>query len=86
MEAFENKKIYFLDVESLVKSYMRKTSDEYNSAVWECLQCGKTTKISTNLKDHIEANHIPGLEFECPQCFKILKSRACLRLHMRIHK
>jgi len=74
------------DVERVVKSYMRKTTDEYNSPVWECLQCGKITKQSTNLKDHIEANHIPGLQFECPTCLKISKTRACLRLHMRVHK
>jgi len=74
------------DVESVVKSFMRKTTDEHNSTVWECLQCGKFTKVSTNMKDHIEANHIEGLQFECPKCFKILKSRACLRLHLRNHK
>ena len=47
---------------------MRKTEDHSNYPVWECLQCGKITKQSTNMKDHIEANHIPGLQFECPKC------------------
>ena len=65
---------------------MRKTEDDSNYPVWECLQCGKITKQSTNMKDHIEANHIPGLQFECPKCFKMSKTRACLRLYMRIHK
>jgi len=74
------------DIESVVKSFMKKTIDEYNSPAWECLQCGKMTKQSTNMKDHIEANHIPGLQFECPTCYKISKTRACLRLHMRVHK
>ena len=76
----------FLDVESLVRSYMRKTEDDYNYPVWECLECGKTTKQSTNMKDHIESNHIPDLKFECPKCHKMSKTRACLRLHMRVHK
>ena len=64
---------------------MRKTEDDSNFPVWECLQCGKITKQSTNMKDHIEANHIPGLQFECPKCYKMSKTRACLRLHMRAH-
>ena len=78
--------IFVLDIESVVKSFMKKTIDEYSSPAWECLQCGKITKQSTNMKDHIEANHIPGLQFECPTCYKISKTRACLRLHMRVHK
>jgi len=74
------------DIESVVKTFMKKTVDEFNSPAWGCLQCGKVTKQSTNMKDHIEANHIPGLQFECPTCYKISKTRACLRLHMRVHK
>ena len=73
------------DVESLVRSYMRKMVDESNMSVWQCIECGKTTRISTNLKDHIEANHLKGLRFSCPRCCKTLKSRASLRIHMRLH-
>jgi len=74
------------DVESLVQSFMKKTTDEFNTSVWQCLQCGKVSKVSTNLKDHIEANHIEGLQFECSKCLKIFKSRPSLRTHMRLHK
>jgi len=74
------------DVETLVRSFMKKTTDEFNTTVWQCVQCGKVSKFSTNLKDHIEANHIEGLQFECAQCRKIFKSRPSLRTHMRLHK
>jgi len=74
------------DVESLVRSFMKKTMDEFNTTVWQCLQCGKVSKFPTNIKDHIEANHIEGLQFECAQCRKIFKSRPSLRTHMRLHK
>ena len=75
-----------LDIETLVRSRMRKTTDENQTPCWECLDCGKMMKQSTNMKDHVEANHISGLQFECSICFKISKTRACLRLHMRTHK
>ena len=75
-----------LDVESLVQSFMKKTTDEFNTTVWQCVQCGKVSRVSTNLKDHIEAKHIEGLQFECTQCLKIFKSRPSLRTHMRLHK
>ena len=80
--------IYFiiLDVEGLVRSFMKKTTDEYNTTVWECVQCGKVSKISTNLKDPIEANHIENMQLECPCCMKIFKSRPSLRKHMRLHR
>eukprot|EP00092_Neocalanus_flemingeri_P033748 GFUD01036693.1.p1 GENE.GFUD01036693.1~~GFUD01036693.1.p1 ORF type:complete len:350 (+),score=84.02 GFUD01036693.1:85-1134(+) len=74
------------DVESLVKSFMKKTVDEVNKTVWECVQCGKVSKFSTNIKDHIEANHIEGMQFECHYCLKIFKSRPSLRTHTRMHK
>jgi len=73
------------DVENLVKSFMKKTTDEFNATVWQCVQCGKVSKVSTNLKDHIEANHIEGLQFECHHCLKIFKTRPSLRTHMRLH-
>jgi len=81
-----NRDVNNTDVESLVQSYMKKTTDEFNGSVWQCLQCGKVSKVSTNLKDHIESNHLEGLQFECSQCSKIFKSRPSLRTHMRLHK
>jgi len=74
------------DIEALVKSYMKKTRDVDNTFVWECLQCGKTSRVSTNLKDHIEARHLDSLQIGCRICGKIFKSRGSLRAHLRSHK
>ena len=66
-----------------MKSFMKKTVDFDNSTVWQCVQCGKTSKVSTNLKDHIEANHLGSLQVECSVCAKLFKSRGSLRQHIR---
>jgi len=74
------------DIEALVQSFMTKTVDVDNSSIWQCVQCGKTSKFSTNLKDHIEAHHLENLQIGCSICSKIFKSRGSLRFHMRSHK
>ena len=51
-----------LEIEALVQSYMKKTVDFDETHVWQCLECGKTSRVSTNLKDHIEANHLGNLQ------------------------
>jgi len=71
------------DIEALVQSYMKKTVDSDCSYVWQCIECGKTSRVSTNLKDHIEANHLGNLQIECKMCAKIFKSRGSLRAHVR---
>ena len=65
---------------------MSKTVNMDNSTIWQCLQCGKTSKHSTNIKDHIEAHHLDNLNIECTVCGKVFKSRGSLRFHMRSHK
>jgi len=74
------------EIESVVESYMRKTEDE-NGLLWQCIQCGKTGKKKSNIKEHVEANHIEGLQLECPLCCKVFKSRASLRIHnLNVHR
>ena len=77
---------FWADIEALVQSIMTKTIDVDNSSIWQCVQCGKTSKFSTNLKDHIEAHHLENLQIGCSICSKIFKSRGSLRFHMRSHK
>ena len=72
-----------LEIEALVQSYMKKTVDFDETHVWQCLECGKTSRVSTNLKDHIEANHLGNLQIECKICKKVFKSRGSLRAHIR---
>jgi len=76
------------DLEKLVKSMMRKTVNEFNSPVWQCVQCNKVygSGQSTNLRDHIESHHIDGLQFPCDQCPHIARSSKRLSNHMKTHK
>ena len=50
-----------------------------------CKVCGKEGK-GTNIKDHIEANHLEGILIPCNLCDKSLRSRNALRHHTRQHK
>jgi hypothetical protein len=45
-----------------------------------CQVCGKEGQVS-NIKDHIEANHIDGISLPCNTCGKIFRSRNALRQH-----
>ena len=69
---------YLLDVDALLAPFMQKVTDENQVQVWQCIQCGKTSRYITNMKDHVE-----GLTYPCPECHKISKSRAGLRVHMK---
>merc|ERR1719318_1464798 len=75
------------NVDQLLEPYMAKVMDENNLPVWQCIECGKTSKYITNLKGHIEANHLQGLKFDCLFCEKVFKSRGSLRTHVgNFHK
>jgi len=71
------------DIDGLVASYMQKITDENQVHMWQCIECGKTSRYITNLKDHVEANHLEGLTYRCPECQKVSKSRQSLRAHMK---
>ena len=45
-----------------------------------CKICGREGEVQ-NIKSHIEANHITGIEHPCELCGKISRSRNGLRIH-----
>ena len=56
-------------------------------SVYTCNVCGKEGTNPTNIRDHIEANHIEGISLPCNFCEKKFRSRASLRMHnSRDHK
>ena len=50
-----------------------------------CQICGKEGQQS-NIKDHIEANHLAGISIPCSLCEKTFRSRDSLRHHIKTHK
>jgi len=71
------------DVDEVLADYMKKVVDENQAQLWQCVECGKTSCYITNIKDHIEAKHLEGFQFQCPECPKIVKTRASIRVHMK---
>ena len=47
-----------------------------------CKVCGKEDKIS-NIRNHIEANHLEGISIPCNHCDKTFGSRSSLSTHKR---
>ena len=45
-----------------------------------CNVCGKKGSM-TNVKDHIESQHMPGISLPCDLCLNLFKSRKALRQH-----
>ena len=49
-----------------------------------CQVCGKEG-YSTQIRDHIEANHVDGVSIPCTLCEKTFRSRSALRMHKSNH-
>ena len=64
------------ELENQINQYLEKGQD----GLYRCTLCGKTGKLSRNVKTHIEI-HIEGLEFPCDKCKKIFRSRNSLNFH-----
>jgi len=75
------------DLDEKIKSMMMFSENKTKSGKETariCKVCGKEDKFS-NIKDHIEANHITGVSHSCDNCGKISKSKKGLKQHMRKH-
>jgi len=55
---------------------------------YQCTQCGLTKGKSgiTALKNHVESNHLPGLEYPCEICGKVLKNSNQYHQHLTKHR
>ena len=53
-----------------------------DNGVPSCTLCGKTAKLKSDIKRHIET-HMEGLSFPCQQCEKTFKLRQTLQNHCR---
>ena len=50
---------------------------------WQCSICGKDNTQKSNLLNHVESAHFPGMfQYSCTVCGKELKTKNALNLHM----
>ena len=62
------------------------SQSKFGKRISICNVCGKEGQY-TNIRDHIEANHIEGVCHPCNYCAKTFRSRVSLRMHNKIiHK
>ena len=67
------------DLDEQISTIIRKLE---GSGEWICTVCGKASKNQGNIRQHIEANHIEGMEHPCDQCGKVSRSRHALARHI----
>ena len=76
------------ELEERVKSMMEKSENKYvngTQLAHRCKMCGKEG-MGSNIKDHIEANHLEGIVIPCNLCDKTFRSRKTFRQHMTRHQ
>ena len=66
-----------------VQSLMTKVA---GSGSWICQACGHQSVHSTNMRNHIEAHHLPTSGYSCPECGKYCKTKNSLNVHKIKHK
>merc|ERR1712096_483791 len=69
------------DLESVILSKMYKNID----GDWQCNDCFKTSKVKTNIFEHIEATHVESPGYQCDQCYKFCRTRNALRKHKYVN-
>ena len=77
----------FEEIETMVMSLVEKSQNKVvdgTSFAHLCKVCGKEGR-GKNIKDHIEANHLEGINIPCNLCDKTFRSRNGLGLHKRQH-
>ena len=65
--------------------YIRSIS-KANKKVWECLVCGKPSRIKFDIMKHVENHHVKGVfKYQCPHCSKVMDTSQGLLNHIKVH-
>ena len=72
----------FIDPET--KAKINSMIERLSDGLYTCTECDYTSKIGGHMREHIE-KHIPGLEYPCTYCNKVLTSSIGFRKHKRYH-
>ena len=76
------------EIDEKVKAMLEKTHNitaNGRRSFYVCKVCGKEGEDPTNMKRHVEANHLEGVLIPCHLCEKTARSRHALTMHMRNH-
>ena len=70
------------ELDEKCNSMMDKTLKKHSNGLplYRCKSCGKEA-ANSDLKKHIEANHLEGISIPCNICEKTFRSRNALRQH-----
>ena len=61
---------------------MYKETNWDGNIVWNCVDCGQTSKRAQDLAKHIEAKHIDSPGYICDHCEKHCPSKNALTAHI----
>ena len=53
---------------------------------WQCTDCEYASQHSTNVRNHIEVNHMASVGYFCQHCDKFCKTKNALNLHRSRYK
>merc|ERR1712013_604341 len=70
------------DVKELLVCFADKIGCEGGGFYWQCKCCHKNNKRKSHLLEHVESTHIPGLQFQCPYCDGVRRTRSSVRSHV----
>ena len=65
------------DVVDAIESKMWKNSE----GVWECRECGYSSKYITHMRNHIEAKHVQTPGYYCLTCSLLFRTKNSLNVH-----
>ena len=71
------------ELDQVIYAKMYRTSD----GLFVCTECGTSSRLRINLRNHIEARHVKTEGFYCPICNMHCSSRNAVASHKtRYHK
>ena len=81
-----NIKICFNLLTLCVEKELRDKMWKNLAGLWECSDCGYTSPKTSNVRNHIEVNHIASQGYYCQECNKFCRSKNSLNIHKSRYK
>jgi len=77
---FSNKNYKFVAIGHLLNALTDSQMVNLGGGLWRCVACG-IMKRKTDMRRHIEANHLENADVHCEKCGKNFKTRDSMRKH-----